>query len=82
VASQRPDTCSATKAWLRSLEMTTPIAGNPTRTSPVAVEELAERFSDAPARLPAAATLSFHTLLDRPTLPGLTGSRRAMRSAR
>jgi fatty-acyl-CoA synthase len=48
-ARQGPGARSAAKAWLRALELTAPIARNPTRTFPVVVEELAERFGDAPA---------------------------------
>src|SRR5258705_8152650 len=65
VARQGPGTRSATKAWLRALEMTAPIARSPMRTFPVVVEELAERFGDAPALISDAEILSFRVLLDR-----------------
>jgi fatty-acyl-CoA synthase len=58
-------TASATKAWLRALELTTPIAHNPARTFPVVVEELALRFGDAPALISDAETLSFRALWQR-----------------
>jgi fatty-acyl-CoA synthase len=53
------------KAWLRALELTTPIARNPMRTFPVVVEELGNRFADAPALISDAGTLTFRALLDR-----------------
>ena len=64
-ARQGPGARSATKAWLRALELTAPIARNPTRTFPVVVEELAERFGDAPALMSETGTLNFRALLDR-----------------
>jgi hypothetical protein len=81
-ARQGPGARSATKAWLRALELTAPIAGNPMRTFPVVVEELAERFGDAPALMSEAA---FAHCWIAPTVmpagPGGTGSATAMRSA-
>jgi fatty-acyl-CoA synthase len=65
IARQGTGARSATRAWLRALELTTPIAHNPTRIFPVVVEELAGRFGDAPALLSEAETLSFRALLDR-----------------
>jgi fatty-acyl-CoA synthase len=65
VARQGPGTRSAAKAWLRALEMTAPIAHNPGRTFPVVVEELAQRFEDAPALISEAETLSFRALWER-----------------
>jgi fatty-acyl-CoA synthase len=65
IARQGPDARSAAKAWLRALELTAPIAHNPSRTFPVVVEELAQRFGDAPALLSETETLSFRALLDR-----------------
>jgi fatty-acyl-CoA synthase len=65
IARQGPGARSATRAWLRALELTTPIAHNPTRIFPVVVEELAGRFGDAPALLSETETLSFRALLDR-----------------
>jgi fatty-acyl-CoA synthase len=59
------DASSAKKAWLRALELTAPIARNATRTFPVVIEELAERFEDSPALISDGETLSFRTLLDR-----------------
>jgi fatty-acyl-CoA synthase len=65
IARQGTGARSATRAWLRALELTTPIAHNPTRIFPVVVEELAGRFGDAPALLSQTETLSFRALLDR-----------------
>ena len=42
---------SASKAWLRALEMTARIEDAPWRTFPVVIEELGTRFGDAPALL-------------------------------
>src|SRR5580704_13882127 len=56
---------SATKAWLRALEVTAPIARDPKRTFPVVVEELAERFGDAPALVSDAEILTFRLLDER-----------------
>ncbi len=65
VAGQGPGSRSANKAWLHALELTAPIADNPTRTFPVVMEELAQRFGDAPALMSDAETLSFRALQDR-----------------
>jgi fatty-acyl-CoA synthase len=64
-ATQGPGARSAAKTWLRALELTAPIAHNPTRTFPIVIEELAGRFGDAPALVSDAGTLSFRALLDR-----------------
>ena len=50
---------------LRALKMTTPIAKNPTRVFPIVVEELAEKFGDAPALLSARERLSYRELAER-----------------
>jgi len=50
---------------LRALRMTTPIAKNPTRVFPFVVEELAEKFGDAPALLSARERCSFRELSER-----------------
>jgi fatty-acyl-CoA synthase len=49
---------SASKAWLRALEMTAKIEDAPTRTLPVVVEELGARFGNAPAVIGNHQTLS------------------------
>src|SRR5215472_18898584 len=56
---------SATKAWLRALAMTAPIARRPERTLPVIVEELADKFGDAPALISDRETLTFRALAER-----------------
>ena len=43
----------------RALKMTTPIARNPTRVFPVVIEELADRFGDAPALISDRERLSY-----------------------
>jgi fatty-acyl-CoA synthase len=53
------------KAWLRALEMTAPIAANPTRTLPAMMDTLAERHGDAPALLSDRETLSYRALAAR-----------------
>ena len=44
---------SALRDWVRALEATAPIAGNPQRILPRVIEELAETRGDAPALLSA-----------------------------
>ena len=61
----RPPAASAAKAWMRALEMTARIDASPSRTLPVAVDELAERFGEAPALLSDAENLSFRQLAER-----------------
>jgi fatty-acyl-CoA synthase len=53
------------KAWLRALEMTAPIAANPTRTLPAMLDALAEKHGDAPALLNERETLSYRGLAAR-----------------
>jgi fatty-acyl-CoA synthase len=53
------------RAWLRALDLTSPIPKTPWRTFPVVVEELAERFGDAPALLSDGENLSFRALAER-----------------
>jgi fatty-acyl-CoA synthase len=49
----------------RALKMTTPIARNPTRVFPVVIEELADRFGDAPALISDRERLSYRALAER-----------------
>jgi fatty-acyl-CoA synthase len=56
---------SVTRTWLRAFETTAPIAANPTRILPVLVQELAERFGDAPAMLSERECWSFRQLAAR-----------------
>ena len=53
------------KGALRALRMTTPIAKNPTRVFPHVVDELAERYGDAPALIGARETFSYRQLGER-----------------
>jgi fatty-acyl-CoA synthase len=56
---------SPAKAWLRALEMTAPIAANPTRILPVVIDEIAGRQGDAPALLSDRETLTYQALAAR-----------------
>jgi fatty-acyl-CoA synthase len=56
---------SASKAWLRALEMTARIEDAPSRTFPCVVEELGARFGDAPALIGAFETFSHAGLAAR-----------------
>ncbi len=49
----------------RALKMTTPIAKHPSRVFPIVVDELAERFGDAPALISDRERFSFRTLGER-----------------
>jgi fatty-acyl-CoA synthase len=53
------------KGALRTLKMTTPIAKNPTRIFPVVIDELADKFGDAPALLSDRESLSYRELAQR-----------------
>src|SRR4051794_31279803 len=64
VATQ-PGGPDMTRAWLRALEMTASIGGNPTRTLPVVIQELADKFNDAPALLSDRECLSHRQLAER-----------------
>src|SRR3954463_3920800 len=50
---------------LRTLRMTTPIAKHPTRVFPVVVEELADKFGDAPALLSDRESFTYRELIAR-----------------
>jgi fatty-acyl-CoA synthase len=56
---------SALKAWVRALELTTPIARNPAVTLPVLIDTLADRFEAAPALLSESQNLSYRGLAER-----------------
>src|SRR6185503_19234 len=56
---------SASRAWLRALEMTAGIEDAPARIFPVVVEELGARFGDAPALIGSAETWSHAQLAAR-----------------
>lgn len=55
----------SSKGWLRALEMTARLDDAPMRTLPVVIDELAERFGDAPALLSDRERLSFSALAER-----------------
>ena len=50
---------------LRTLRMTTPIAKHPTRVFPVVVEELADKYGDAPALLSDRECFTYRELVAR-----------------
>ena len=56
---------SASKAWLRALELTVPIAGNRDRILPVVIKEAAARFGEAPALLSDRQQLTYRALARR-----------------
>ena len=56
---------STLKAWTRALELTAPIAGHPHRIFPAVIEELADRFGDAPALLSDRECLTYQALAER-----------------
>jgi len=56
---------SSNKAWQRALELTAPITDNPQRTFPTVIEELAERFGEAPALLSDRESLTYAGLAER-----------------
>ena len=60
--AERP---SAAKAWLRALELTAPIAKRPDRILPTVIDELADRFGDAPALIGEGESLSYRSLAQR-----------------
>jgi fatty-acyl-CoA synthase len=60
-----PSDRKVSRAWLRALELTSPITKAPRRIFPVVVEELAERYGDAPALLAEGEDFSFRTLAQR-----------------
>ena len=55
---------SALKAWVRAMEMTAPIARHPTRTLPIVIDELADRFESSPALLSKETRLSYRDLAE------------------
>ena len=50
---------------LRALKMTTPIAKHPTRVFPVVIDELADKYGDAPALVSDRESFSFRQLAER-----------------
>ena len=55
----------ATRAWVRALELTAPIAKHPRRILPIVIEDLAERLGEAPALLSDRECLTFRGLAER-----------------
>src|SRR5205823_2404642 len=53
------------KAWARALELTAPIAGNPSMTLPIQIGDLAESFGDKIALIGEHEALSFRELAAR-----------------
>ena len=53
---------SPLKAWVRALELTAPIEKDRSRTLPVLIGQLAEKFGEAPALLSGQAQLSYRSL--------------------
>ena len=53
------------KGAMRALKMTTPIAKNPTRIFPVVIDELADKYGDAPALISDREQFSYRTLAER-----------------
>lgn len=56
---------SALKAWVRALEMTTPIVRNPAVTLPVLIDTLADSFGTAPALVSDHQNLTYRGLAER-----------------
>src|SRR6202044_373180 len=56
---------SATKAWLRALELTAPIARTPDRVLSTVVEDLAAQWGDAPSLLSDRECLTYRGLAAR-----------------
>jgi fatty-acyl-CoA synthase len=56
---------SATKAWLRALELTAPIADNPSRVLSTVLDEFAQTCGDAPALLSDRENLTYRELAER-----------------
>ena len=60
------DQTSPLKAWVRALEMTTPIERNPSMTLPLVIETLADRFGDALALTDGLEHLTYKGLAQTP----------------
>src|SRR3989475_5913122 len=66
-AAARPGSSnqSAAKAWSHALKLTAPIANTPHRILATVIEEVAERFGDAPALLSDRECLTYRALAER-----------------
>jgi len=62
-----PGKPSSPRAWLRALELTAPIVRRPDRILPTVIEELAEKYGDAPALLSDGEGLTYRALAERST---------------
>jgi len=58
-------TDSALRDWMRALEATAPIADNPRRILPSAIEELAQIHGEAEALISERGTLTYRALVER-----------------
>src|SRR5438477_3809289 len=56
---------SPARMWLRALELTAPIPDKPHRVFPSVIDELAEKFGDAPALVSDRECLTYHDLAER-----------------
>jgi fatty-acyl-CoA synthase len=66
-AAARPTGRNSTpaQAWLRALELTAPIVKNPDRIFSTVIEDLAEKFGEAPALLSDGECLTYRALAER-----------------
>ena len=62
---ERSGTDTALADWVRALEATAPIPGNPRRILPAAIEQLAASRGDAAALISERGTLTYRTLAER-----------------
>src|SRR5258708_23388348 len=63
--TRRASDLACLRGALRTLNMTTPIAKNPTRVFPAIVDELADRYVDAPALLSDRESFTYRELAAR-----------------
>jgi fatty-acyl-CoA synthase len=56
---------ASAQAWLRALQATAPISGQPTRVLPTVIDEVAERQGGVPALLSTRECLSYRELAER-----------------
>src|SRR6266849_6308271 len=63
--ARRASDLACLKGALRTLRMTTPIARHPTRVFPIVVDELADRYGDAPALLSDRESFTYRELAAR-----------------
>src|SRR5437588_12734026 len=56
---------SAARAWSRALELTAPIVQHPDRIFPGVIDELADRFGDAPALLSDHECFTYRAMAER-----------------